>query len=148
MFGGVIGVTPNKRRLLSRKEVVSNSYERIHTKGAFSLQYLTNKPCFWSKLEEFGSQKIDFQAFQSFHQMKRRLFKRKRSTVTLNKRRLFNEEKKSKSPFKIKLYVSRKIWSSITQKVWMISGWKILNNNHGNFCDSLILWFRFFLVEN
>ena len=64
------------------------------------LQYFTNKPSFGSKLEEFGSQKIDFQAFQSFQQMKRRLFKRKRNTVTLNKRRLFNEEKKSKSPFK------------------------------------------------
>ena len=96
MFGSVIGVTPSKRRLLLRKEVVSNSCERIRTKGAFRSQYLINRLFFGSKLEAFDLQKIDFQEFQSFQQMKRRLFKRKRSTLTINKRRLFNEEKKSK----------------------------------------------------
>ena len=69
-------------------------------KRRLSFKVFEQQAFFGSKLEEFGSQKIDFQAFQSFQQMKRRLFKCKRSTLTVNKRNLFNEEKKSKSSFK------------------------------------------------
>ena len=61
---------------------------KVSHKKRLSFAIFDQKAFFGSKLEEFDLYKIDFQEFQSFQQMKRR----NRSTLTINKRRLLNEE--------------------------------------------------------
>ena len=146
MFGNVIGCDTNQKAPFITKRGRFELMWKDSHKRRLSFAIFDQQAFFGSKLEAFDLQKIDFQEFQSFQQMKRRLFKRKRSTLTINKRRLFNEQKKVRDLLKIKLYEIPKIWSVI-QKIWMISGLQILNN-YANFWDCVILSFRIFSVEN
>ena len=85
MFGNVIGCDTNQKApFITKRGRFELMWKDLH-KRRLSFAIFDQWAFFGLKLGEFDLQKIDFQEFQSFQQMKRRLF---------------NEEKKSKSSFK------------------------------------------------
>ena len=109
MFGSVIGYDTKQKAPFITKRGRFEPIRKDSHKRRLSFTVFDQQAFFGSKLGEFGSQKIDFQEFQSFQQMKRCLFECKRSTLTLNKRPLSMKKRRVRAPLKIKLYASRKI---------------------------------------